>query len=370
MIRRLLLFTLFFNAFTFIFGQSTEIQSIVSDQLTRSFRVHFPSSTSNTAGRPLVINMHGYTSDAVQQEFYSRMSDVSNKEGFIVVYPDGISNAWNVGWGFGSTANDVQFISDLIDYMVKTYHIDQTKVYACGMSNGGFMSYYLACHLGEKIAAIASVTGSMVPGSFDQCASGVTMPVLEIHGNNDQVVPFGGLDPIALPIEDVVQFWVQKNGCNSSPSVYDIPNTNVSDNTTSKKFTYNMCDENVEVQFILVDNGAHTWPGGLIDIDITSKDFSASEEIWNFFKGYSRNIVSTTTTLDKSKPTISVYANGIIQIQLDKSDDATLFNMAGQNLKTFPLVSGHNTISLVDLPSGAYTLHFSHYATSEKVIKL
>lgn len=350
-------------------SQTTKIKTLTSNQLTRSIRIHFPSSTSNTAGKPLVINMHGYSSDALQQEFYARMNEVADREGFLVVYPDGINNAWNVGWPFGSPADDVKFMSDIIDYMVQTYQIDGSKVYACGMSNGGFMSYYLACHLSEKIAAIASVTGSMVPRNFDVCKPEVYMPILEIHGTKDDVVPYQGLDPIAAPIEDVIQFWVENNGCSVSPQVYEFPNTNITDNTTSTKYTYRNCNDNVEVQFIVVDNGGHTWPGSLIDIGTTSRDFSASEEIWKFFKSYSRKVTSTTIEDVRSNPKIHIDLNGYIHILNDKSDEVVIFDMAGKVTKHFYFNEGESTISISDLPTGIYNLYFKHQGYNARIVK-
>ena len=110
------------------------------------------------------MSFHGYTSSALTHLNYAGFGSLASKESFIVVYPQGSilqstgSTHWNVGgWTNGSTTDDVDFVETMIDYLTTNFRVDPDRIYSTGMYNGGFMSYRLACELGKKIAAIASV---------------------------------------------------------------------------------------------------------------------------------------------------------------------------------------------------------------------
>ena len=138
---------------------------------------------------PLVIYLHGYGWTAEQDMNYTRLYEVADTTGYIVVYPSG-APYWNSGISDNpdlatSDVDDVGFINALIDTLSAQYSIDFERVYACGYSNGGFMSYKLACQLSNRIAAIASVGGVMPNSLMKNCNPLRTMPILEIHGTND-----------------------------------------------------------------------------------------------------------------------------------------------------------------------------------------
>lgn len=350
-------------------GQTTQVFSLASNGINRSFRIHFPSNISDTKDRPVVINMHGYGSNALEQEIYTQMDPVADKEGFIVIYPDGINAAWNVGWSFGSTADDVLFTSDLIDYMVNNYSVDKQRIYACGLSNGGFMSYYLACNLPNKIAAIASVAGSMVPANVGLCSTNVPMPVMQIHGTNDQVVPYTGLSPISAPIESVVKFWVDHNGCQKTPTITPFTDINTNDNTTSERYVYASGKNGSEVQFIKVTGGAHTWPGAIIDIDVTSKDFKASEEIWAFFKRFSLQINSAVSDVSVLPVLGSNPVHEMLFLTTAVPVEGSIYNLSGQRLIDFYSAVGENSIDVTKLSAGQYFVKFKNSNVPVKFVK-
>ncbi len=237
--------TLFFlSALSFLTSAliaQTTTGTLLHDGLQRNYRLHLPTGYSADQEYPLVFNLHGFTSDALQQEFYSGMNAVADTAGFIVCYPNGVNNAWNVGWSFGSTADDVGFIENLIQELAENYGIDTTRVYSCGMSNGGFMSYRLACELNDRIAAIASVTGGMFSGYLPQCEPGRPVPILEIHGTADDVVPYDGTPNVNAPVETTVNFWADNNGCAAMPDGIPLPNTAPNDGSTAERFDYPGC---------------------------------------------------------------------------------------------------------------------------------
>jgi len=286
----------------------TTVESIEHDGITRSYRIHLPPDFDPQESLPLVFNLHGFTSNAFQQEIYSGMSMVADSARFIVCYPDGIDQAWNVGWSFGSTADDIGFISAMIDRFDENYNINTGRVFSCGMSNGGFMSYHLACHLPGRIAAIASVTGSMVPGSLADCTPDPARPIMEIHGTEDPTVPYEGSANIALPIETVVNHWVAANDCLLFSDTTDYPDINTGDNSTASRIDYADCAGDNLVSFIKVFNGGHTWPGSSIIIGTTNQDFNASSTIWNFFNRFSLD-QTTAITPELTETAFTIYPN-------------------------------------------------------------
>ena len=146
------------------------------------------------------------------------------------------------------------------------------------MSNGGYMGYQLACNLSEKFAAIASVTGSMTTNTYDECDTRHPMPVLQIHGLLDYVVPYEG-NSGSKSISDVIEYWINFNSCNPYPETF-IKYDNYSLITYE---TYNSCINDVSVKLILHPTMGHTWP------TIQSYNINASGEIWNFVSKYDLN---------------------------------------------------------------------------------
>lgn len=289
------------------------------DGLERSFNVYVPDGLDSSEKNPLVFNYHGFTSNAAQQELYSSMNSTADQYGFIVVYPEGVGAAWNVGWLFGSQEDDVGFTEAMIDYMASNFNSDRTRTYACGMSNGGFFSYLLACEIPEKIAAIASVTGSMVPGQFDTCNPNLRTPILQIHGTQDPTVSYNGTFGINEGIEDVIDFWVGINECdNTDVTITDVPDTNTSDESTAEIHQYNDCVSPGDVKFIKIENGEHTWPGASVTIGVTNRDINGSEEVWLFFEKYSRQQTVNNKNIIVEK--LAIFPNPSSQSTLNISD--------------------------------------------------
>ena len=137
-------------------AQTTILGSIQSGGLTRDYRLYRPAAYTGNTPVPLIINMHGYTSNSLEQEFYGDFRSIADTANFLIVHPNGtLDNQGNRFWntfGTGSTVDDVAFISDLLDALQATYNIDPQRIYSTGMSNGGFMSYTLACELNDRIA--------------------------------------------------------------------------------------------------------------------------------------------------------------------------------------------------------------------------
>lgn len=290
----LLLFPLFLGLNSYAIDVRDSFQL---DGVFRNYIVHLPTGYTSTKNYALVFNLHGYTSNADQQMLYSSMNSTADANEFIVVYPNGIANYWNA---FGTGADDVKFIDSLIEKLSRTYTIDKNCVYSCGMSNGGFMSYTLACQLSHKIAAVASVTGVISNHTMANCNISHPVPVMQIHGTADPTVSYSSGTVNAVGVEQTVNFWLGKNNCVLQSDTFDVPNTNTIDGCTAKRIRYQQCDASSNVYLYKIDGGAHTWPDALLTIAVTNRDFNANTEIWNFFKRFKLNKLVSVNPIEES----------------------------------------------------------------------
>ena len=295
-------------------AQQTINASINHGGITRDYILYVPPSYSAVTEVPLVFNFHGYTSNATEQMYYGDFRTIADTEGFIIVHPEGtLDNSgvthWNVGWG-GSTVNDINFTSTLIDSIASEYSINLDRVYSTGMSNGGFMSYQLACELSDRIAAIASVTGSMNLGWFNSCNPSHPMPVMEIHGTLDPTVSYNA-SIFTESIPNIMDFWVNFNNCNNTAIVTNIPNANTADGCTAEHQIWENGSNGVAVEHYKIIDGEHSWPGALFPNGVTNQDINAAEKIWEFFNNYDINGLILPTnikniTTEKSAKLIKV----------------------------------------------------------------
>jgi polyhydroxybutyrate depolymerase len=311
--KRKLLFSFFLLNVIFSNAQVTVIDSIISDGIYRNYRLYIPASYNGMDWYPLIINLHGYTSNAAAQQAYSNFSTIADTAHFLMVYPNGTTYNGQPYWNaFGVGANDIQFLSNLIDSLSLEYNIDANRVYSCGMSNGGYMSYTLACALNNKIAAIASVTGSMSPYTKSTCSPARPVPVMEIHGNADGTVPYNGTST-SLPIDSVVKYWRVNNNCNSNPVFNSVPNVSTTDGCTAEHYVYSGGTNGSSVELYKIIGGGHTWPGTPYWVSGTNEDFNASEKIWLFFRKYKLNTLIGINEIQNDQ-IISIYPNPVTDI--------------------------------------------------------
>jgi len=362
---------------SYIFSQSQENESIEHNGIERNFTISIPSYYDGSEPMPVVFNFHGFGSNNVEQAFYGEFRPIAESEGFLVVHPQGTEindqAHWNVG-GFtlGSTTDDVDFTSTMIDFLIENYNIDQERIYATGMSNGGFMSYLLACELGDRIAAIASVTGSMTFGMFDNCNPAHPTPVMEIHGTEDEVVPYAGAI-FAKAIPEVMEFWTNYNNCNSTPIENEIEDSAAPDASTATHFVYNDCDNDITTELFRINGGEHTWPGAIIGGAGTNRDINASQEIWNFFKRFtlSNGALSSLNNEPITRPT-NIFPNpsfGSIQVKSPSSQSYQILSPLGAIIKTGDLSKGTQELELTNLTPGTYFFKTNSHIQKLFIIK-
>lgn len=348
---------------------------------TRYHRIILPDSFTNNM--PLVLNLHGYTSNGWQQMHYTGMNETADSNGFVLVYPNGLYDSYMMQFWDSSVdyeeVNDIGYISALIDSMSANYQIDESRVYVCGMSNGGAMAHQLACDLGEKIAAVASVTGTMNTTMYDNCYPERAIPVMQIHGTEDIVFPYYGMTEnwimgTTLPIDGVVAHWVWENWCWGMDST-NLPDIDPTDLSTITKYTYSNCTDDVSVEFYKVNGGGHTWPNGL-QIPWqpwTNRDINTNQVIWDFFNQFSLP-TNGTNTEDFEETTLSMAPNPshfettISHPSIMKH--IRLLDLNGRVVLDKKINSGTHTIQTTSFSKGMYVveIHTETEVIREKLI--
>ena len=346
-----------------ISAQQTINGSMIHNGIQRDYILYIPAIYDGSTDVPLVLNFHGYGSNANEQMFYGDFRDIADTEGFLLVHPQGtIKNGdqqWNVGFlGNGNTTDDVGFTEALIDELANLYTINLDRVYATGMSNGGFMSFLLACQLSEKIAAVASVTGSMTPDTYDACNAQQPTPILQIHGTGDSNVLYNG-DTWTRSIEDVISYWVNYNNCETSPTTTALTDINRLDGSTVEHIIYSGGDNGVTTEHMKIIGGGHTWPSSAITLPGTNQDINASMEIWHFFSKFDINGILSVPEFDNIQ--VNIYpnpTNSKINLSLNFSRELNyeLFSSLGKLLIIGTIKTNNQEIDLSNLSPNIYYL--------------
>ena len=255
------------------------------DGLDRSYILHKPKNFDKNS--PLVFMLHGFGSSSMNIMSYSQMNLIADQNGFMVCYPQGSrletgQSHWNANLDM-SSVNDIGFLSSLAKLIQKNYDVNPENTFVSGMSNGGFMSYTLACEKPDVFRAIASITGTMSGRDWQNCKPSFNIPIMQISGTEDKTVPWDGTMSTAYGwggaphIVKVVDFWAEKNGCNVDEKI-NFPDLDLSDKSTVSLVKKKGSPKNNEVWFYTVNGGGHDWPGSW-----GNRDLSATEEIWKFF---------------------------------------------------------------------------------------
>jgi polyhydroxybutyrate depolymerase len=284
----------------------SEQRTIIHEGVEREYIVHIPESLNEDS--PILFVIHGFTGSAGQIMEYSGMNTIADREGFLVVYPQGTTDSggntfFNVGYEFhkDSTVDDVSFIRDLFTLLSEEYSLKRKQGFATGMSNGGDMSYLLACTSADLFRAVAPVAGSLMSKTKDMCNTQSPVPIFEIHGTGDQITLFDG---------DMENDGGWGAYCDLPSTISFFADSYNLDNKSTKMITkkaegseYDIYFErywsqrsNEEVWMYKIVEGRHVWPGFKINwwenpifwyyFGSGNDDINASEEVWRFFKRY------------------------------------------------------------------------------------
>ncbi len=277
--------------------------------LTREYIVYVPDSYDPAQPTPLILSLHGFASSDVQQALWSQWNPLADREGFIVVYPQGKGSParWNTGQTSLSPVtaqvpadtpisdllsqffeavevDDVAFFRDLIAQLESDYCIDPARIYVNGLSNGGGMTNRLACEMSDVFAAVGTVAGAYTsfPGG---CHPSRPMPVIAFHGVVDPVVPYAGDAAIDFPaIQTWAADWAARDQCDPTPQT-------VAETVGAVTgVRYSGCADDAEVVLYSIADGGHTWPGGFpippLFVGKTTQDIDASATMWAFFMAH------------------------------------------------------------------------------------
>jgi polyhydroxybutyrate depolymerase len=277
----------------------TSVRSIVSGGLARCYRLYVPPGYDPSRPVPLVFSFHGLAERPEIQQRISGWDEIAAREGFVVVYPQGTGTPlrWNATAMFDAEAvDDVLFFRDMVAELSGLLSIDPQRIYVNGLSNGGAMTYRLACDTADLVAAVGTVAApvSELPGG---CTPSRPVPLVAFHGTADPVVDYEGRSRVAprwatliglrpghieyQPAPVWTRNWAQRNGCNLDPA--QLPASG-----DASGLHYGQCRAGADVIFYTIDGGGHTWPGG-VPIPIvgkTSADMDASSTMWAFFASH------------------------------------------------------------------------------------
>lgn len=288
----------------------------------RSYRLHIPTSLTDRGDKhPLVMCLHGGGSDAAMMS-KAGWSELADKDGFLVVYPEGLNGRWNDGRKVRKHAeqdavtDDVDFLIQLLDHLIQEEPVDSSQVYLVGISNGGFMTQRLAVEHTGKFAAvalkIASLQESYVKGplKFEPKAP---ISVLFMNGTEDPFMPYEGgkLTPnmtprlvdsatfdfgqgSAIPTMDAVHRWVIENQLAVEEVVVKtLPDKNPNDGCQVHHHRWANEDESIVVELYKIEGGGHTIPGGTQYlperiIGPVCHDMNGIKVTWDFFRSKRR----------------------------------------------------------------------------------
>ena len=353
-----------------------QYDSLFYDGRDRTYLMHVPPSYDGNTATPLVVAMHGGLTTALQMEQYSRLSEKSDAAGFLLVYPNGtgVDHTWNAGTCCGTArfwdVDDVGFVGFLIDTLKAQYNVDELRVYATGISNGGMLCYRIACDAPDLFAAIAPVAATMM---MEECAEDAPLPWIHFHALPDSNVPYyGGFGQgpsgefYRAPVDSVIGVMVTRNGCGAGPDT-------VLNADSAYGVTWTGCEQNADVALYVTLDGGHSWPGGhtwgFPGADPPSDEISANDLMWDFFMAHPRPDVR----VDDGQAAVVVWpglhqnypnpfnAETTIAFDLPRASHVTLsvLNLHGQRIAVLAdagMEAGSHAVSLDarSWPSGIY----------------
>jgi len=301
LIRLIILLSLFHSSLLV-----SDQRMVIHEGVEREYIIHVPENLNQDS--PIVFVIHGYTGSAEGIAAYTGMNSIAEREGFIAVYPQGTIDSngntfFNVGYEFNddSPINDVSFIRELVRSISQEFNLKRKKAFATGMSNGGDMSYLLACTSSDLFKAVAPVAGVLMKGLKDSCELSSPVPIFEIHGTADKISLFegdlnneGGWGAY-YDLPSTIDFFAER---------YQLTNKSVKQMTSKESgadydifFERHWSDDlEEEVWMYRIEDGRHVWPGIKLNwwnnplawfyFGSGNEDINASEEVWAFFKKY------------------------------------------------------------------------------------
>lgn len=258
---------------------------------SRKVTLSVPTTYDGSTALPLVVLLHGYSANGWAQERYLGYSKLYESEGFLLVSPDGTLDTtgkrfWNATDAccnfYGSTVNDSQYLASLIDEVAAEYKVDKKRVFFIGHSNGGFMSFRMACDHADRIAALISLAGATYKTST-LCTPKGKVSVVQVHGTKDEAVAYSGGTLSGLggtvtypSARDTVKTWATYNGCQATTTTdaTKLDLDSFQDGTETLVERHQGCPTGIDAELWTIQNGTH--------VPILTTAFAVNT--WAFFK--------------------------------------------------------------------------------------
>jgi polyhydroxybutyrate depolymerase len=237
----------------------------------RPYSVFVPSGYDASTPTPLVLLLHGYTASGNIQELYFQIQPLAEERGFLYVHPDGLKDtAGNQYWNAtdaccdigNSGVDDSAYLRSIIDEVKATYNVDPKRVFLMGHSNGGFMSYRMACDHADAIAAIASLAGATYSDAT-KCKPTEPVSVLQIHGTLDATIAYDGGTIVTNEYPGAVatvESWATLDGCGLTPDTtsppLDLEAVLIGNETTVTRYA-DACEPGGHAELWTIEGGSH-----------------------------------------------------------------------------------------------------------------
>lgn len=262
----------------------------------RTYKIYLPKNYDPVVPTPLMFVFHGASGSAQRMVNMTNMNNVADANRFIVVYPEGDKiykfGGWRRVWNAGNCANlnnasDIRFVGELLDKISNKYNVDENRVYAVGLSNGGMLAQRLACELSDRIAGVASVAGALAL-DYESCNPEYPVPIIHFHAKNDAIVPYYGGDGSEPTISgcwkksipNVMEFWAIINDCDDN-EVVAYQKGDATCVTRTNPVTQN------QVTLCSTESGGHSWPGAASSTYTEpNQNIDASSYMWDHFFKY------------------------------------------------------------------------------------
>ena len=290
-------------------ARADEERSLLIGGSQRNYRIHLPPTPGQPG--PVVIALHGMLQSADGMDSYLGLNLVADRENFTVVYPYGLGNSWKDGRNpalrmtfWAPPGDDVEFLSKLVQTLVEQRIADPGRIYLVGLSNGGYMTYRMACERPDLFAAFATLSATVPTTYRTSCKPSRAVPVLMINGTADMIVPFYGnaLPGIMslYPVMYTAKLFAELDGCsNAAESV--VPSRGSSGGTSVTLIYWSNCRDRSAVVLFRVNNGGHQSPSigpgretpvAARMLGMRNHDIDAAEEVWAFFRHYDLSITA------------------------------------------------------------------------------
>jgi polyhydroxybutyrate depolymerase len=267
----------------------------------REFILVLPDGAQRGRPMPTVVALHGALMNGKSMRRIFGLDDLGAQERFAVVYPNAIGRRWNDGATFKrASSDDVRFLRNLADHLVRQGIADPKRLYLLGVSNGGMMAYRIACQAPHLYAAYAAVIANMPKAVADDCRPGGGTPLIVINSTDDPFNPYEAGDGDSwshgevLSTLDTVDFWQRRNGCGGVSQEKPLPDKDSRDGSTVTARQYADCKSGSPVVLLTVEGGGHLPPGAQVGnrpmlramLGRANQDISAADISWKFFKRF------------------------------------------------------------------------------------